>query len=403
MDLTNKPSVSAPGLVSIVIAGVLIIAGGFLIGSLAPLLFPTQASAEAQQIDTLFRVFLTIGGGLFLLVQGLLLYSIIRFRARPGDTSDGVNMHGSMTLEFIWTAIPAVVVLVLVVYSYQVWTSIRTVKDDELSVVVEGQRFAWTFIYQDPLNRLTEAPTQTFSDSVLHTYVGRPVVLSMTTQDVNHAFWVPAMRVKQDLIAGKTTEIRFTPTEPGEYRVVCAELCGGGHGQMYSFIRVYEDKQAWMDDFIDIRVNNILNPPDDPVLLGALIMASGAYPCAGCHILVDEKNAINWQGLQGPSLVGIGDTAVRRAAAAGNASPEEYLAESIRHPNDYIVPGYSAGIMPQFGPTEETPAVVDGAYYRFMSDTDLVNMVAYMCTVTATGESACGDLDSIVAAVEAQR
>jgi cytochrome c oxidase subunit 2 len=395
----------------VLIAGVAIVIGGLLIGTLAPLLFPTQASAEAQQIDTLFTVMLSIGGAIFLLVQGLLVFSIIRFRARPGDTTDGANIHGNFTLEVIWTAIPSVIVLFLVFYSYNVWTSIRTVRaDEELVVEALGQRFAWTFTYTDPENRLPAEVSQTFSDSILHTYVGRPVVVRMRTTDVNHAFWVPSMRVKQDMIAGKTTEVRFTPTQPGDYRVVCAELCGGGHGQMYSTIRVYESEDAWLSQFIDVRVDRILNPPDDPVLQGAALLAEAAYPCSGCHILQDDANGIAWAGQQGPSLAGIADTALRRAPNAGLATAEEYLANAIRHPNDYIVPGYAANIMPQFGPSPDAPATVDGAYYVAMPDADLARIIAYLCTQSASGTTTCTDADAdgqpdpdaIAAAVAAQ-
>jgi hypothetical protein len=102
---------------------------------------------------------------------------------------------------------------------------------------------------------------------------------------------------------------------------------------------------------------------------------------------------------------GIGSRAAARATASGLGSAEEYLAHSIRHPNDYIVPGFQAGLMPQFGPTEEAPAVINGASYYYLADEDLVGIVAYLCTQTESGdpaESACGDIDAIRAAVAAQ-
>lgn len=416
MDVSNRNSGSSFSLAAMfpfLIAGFAIVAGGLLIGTLTDRLFPVQASAEAEQIDSLFTVLLVIGGAIFLLVQGMLVFSILRFRARPGDMSDGVPMHGNVTLEIVWTAIPAVIVAFLVIYSYSVWTSIRTVRpDEELAVEAIGQRFAWTFSYTDPLNRIPADRPQTFNDSILYTYVGRPVAVRMNTQDVNHAFWVPAMRVKQDLIAGYTTEVRFTPTLAGTYPIVCAELCGGGHGQMRSFVTVYETEDEWLASFIDVRVDRILNPPDDPVLQGAAILAEAKYPCAGCHVLEDEVEgfSINWVGQTGPALEGIGDTAVRRAPSAGFSSAEEYLANSLRHPNHYIVPGFGAGLMPQFGPTEEQPAVVDGASYRAMPNEDLVSIVSYLCTQTAAEITNCTDADAdgqpdadaVAAAVEAQ-
>ncbi len=395
----------------VILAGVGIIVGGFIIGMATPSVFPVQASSEAAQVDSLFRFMLVIGGAIFLLVQGMLVYSIIRFRRREGDDADGPTIHGNTTLELIWTVIPSIIVLFLVVYSYSVWVSIQEPKDDELVVEVVGQRYNWNFTYTDPLGRLDDLPTQTFSDPMLHTYVGRPMLLQMETRDVNHSFWVPTMRIKQDLIAGRTTTVRFTPTKEGRYRVVCTELCGGGHGAMYSYIQVYADEQAWLSTFVDRRVENILNPPADPILQGADKLASNVYPCSGCHILQDEEFGIDWAGVTGPTLENIGDTAGRRLAETGNANVAEYLVTSIRHPNDYLVPGFGAGVMPQFGPSPTQPDNWDpagGAYYVGMSDESLLQVVAYLCTQTADGSNACGDdesarNDSIQAAVDLAR
>lgn len=392
----GKSKSGAAGLINVwtIVAGVVIIIGGFLIGLVTPGILPVQASSEAAQVDELFRWLLTIGGAIFLLVEGLLLYSVIRFRRRPGDDSDGPPIHGNVTLELIWTGIPAIIVLFLVIYSYSVWVDIRAPKSDEMVVRAVGQRYNWAFTYTDPLNRLTNVEQQTFTDSVLHTYVGRPVLLEMETRDVNHAFWVPTMRIKQDLLAGRTTTIRFTPTREGRYRIVCTELCGGGHGAMYSFIEVHPDETSYLAAFIDPRVDLILNPPADPVLQGAALLAQNIYPCSGCHVLADEDNGIAWSGLTGPSLQAIGETAQRRAGASGQANAAEYIAHSIRHPNDYIVPGFAAGLMPQFGPFAQQPAdwsASEGAYYYPMSDDDLVRIVSYLCTRTSTGENACGE------------
>jgi cytochrome c oxidase subunit 2 len=401
MDLSAKNGGGRAGFnpVLIVLGTLVVLVGGYLISLLAPSIFPLAASAEAGPIDQLFRVMLFLGGVVFVLVEGLIILSIVRFRARKGETGDGAYFNGNVTLEIVWTAIPALVVVFITIYSYQVWVDIRQPQDNPLTVQTEGQRFVWKFTYGDPLNRLAEADTQVFSDSVLHTYVGRPVLLKMTTPDVNHAFWVPTMRIKQDLLAGRETEVAFTPTVPGRYRIVCTELCGSGHGGMFSYIQVYATEQEWLERFIDVRVDRILNPPTDPLTVGFNLLNENAYPCSGCHKL----DSVNWAGVTGPNLNGIGDTAVRRAASAGVTSPAEYIAQSIRHPNAYIVPGYNAGVMPQFGADAEEPAVVDGAYYLAMPDSDLVAIVSYLCTQSATGESVCGDVEAITAAVESQR
>ncbi len=402
MNLSAKGGGSGFNPVLIILGGAIVLVGGYLISLLAPSLFPVAASAEAGPIDQLFQVMLFLGGVVFMLVEGLLIVSIVRFRARKGETGDGANFNGNITLEVIWTIIPAIVVVFITLYSYQVWVDIRAPKDDELLIEANGQRFVWSFTYTDPLDRLAELNTQTFSDNVLHTYVGRPVRLKMYTSDVNHAFWVPTMRIKQDLLAGRETEIGFTPTVAGRYRVVCAELCGSGHGGMFTYIQVYATEQEWLERFIDPKVDFIVNPPSDPVVLGQVTLQSGrdgrAYPCSGCHVL-DE---LGWAGVTGPSLNGIADTADRRAQSNGLADAADYIAQSIRHPNAYAVPGFNLGVMPQFGGEETEPEAVDGAYYMYMPTTDLINIVSYLCTQTATGDSACGDIDAITTAVETQ-
>lgn len=424
MDMTNrnpKPQERiAPSMAFILIFGALVLAGGFLVGIVfTPLVLPEQASLQAQNTDSLFRILLILGGVVFFLVQGLLLVSVIRWRARPGDLTDGPPVHGNMTLEIVWTVIPAVVVIVLSVLAFVVWNTNRTPQPNEnfvngqpIDINVTGARFAWTFEYvtnvEKPLaegETLAEgqaAPQVVFRTSELHTFLGQNVKLDMVANDVIHSFWVPAMRVKQDLLPGRVTEIRFTPirvegeTYPARYRIVCAELCGGGHGQMYGWLVVHETEQAYLESFYDQQVFAALNPPADPVARGQIVLASGAYPCSNCHVL----NSLDWGGITGPSLNGIGGRAGRRV---GGLTGAEYLVQSLHLPNEYIVPGYSAGVMPYFGLTREAPAGQNP--YNFMPEEDVIAIVAYLCTQTDSGsldESTCGlVLDDPEAATEA--
>src|SRR5690606_1546579 len=112
-------------LIWIIVAGLAIIFGGLLISTLAPALLPTVGSAEAQQIDGLFQFMLAIAGMVFLLVQGAIAFSVIRFRAKKDDIADGPPIHGNTTLEFVWTLIPAIIVVVITLYAFSVFTSIR--------------------------------------------------------------------------------------------------------------------------------------------------------------------------------------------------------------------------------------------------------------------------------------
>jgi cytochrome c oxidase subunit 2 len=222
---------------------------------------------------------------------------------------------------------------------------------------------------------LTDGETVRFQSPQLHTWVGQQVNVELETTDVNHAFWIPGMRIKQDLLAGLVTNVRFNPIEPGVYRIVCAELCGGGHGNMAgevtadgdltgAWLIVHADEETYLNEFYYPELMSVLFPPEDPVALGRQVIQN--YPCSGCHVLSD----LGWVGVTGPSLDGIGER-LQRLAATGYPAMTDYLHESIRHPGGYIVPGYNA-VMPQFNDEATEP--------NYMSEEDLNAIIAYLLT-----------------------
>jgi cytochrome c oxidase subunit 2 len=205
--------------------------------------------------------------------------------------------------------------------------------------------------------------------------VGQQVNVEMQTTDVNHAFWIPGMRIKQDLLAGLVTNVRFNPIEPGVYRIVCAELCGGGHGNMAgevtedgdltgAWLIVHADEETYLNEFYYPELISVLFPPEDPVALGRQVIQN--YPCSGCHVLSD----LGWVGVTGPALDGIGQR-LQRLTATGYPTMADYLHDSIRHPGGYIVPGYNA-VMPQFNDEATEP--------NYMSEEDLNAIIAYLLT-----------------------
>lgn len=388
-------NLNARTIFTLAVVAVVLIAGGFILAGATPSLFPPQASAEAQQVDDLFRVMFVIGGAIFLLVQGLLVYSVWRFRAKPGEDGDGLHLHGNTTLEIIWTAIPAVIVAGLTIASLNVFNSIQAVKDDELLIGSVGARFNWAFNYNAPLSIMSEAVNievlpQAVKDDLaddnmvvvsapeLHTYVGRPVVLEMEPRDVIHSFWVPAFRVKQDLIPGRVTTVRFTPTVAGTYPIKCAELCGANHGAMISQVVVHEDEAAY-NEWLEPELAAVIYPPTDPVERGRAILASNVYPCYTCHVLTDLAE-FNWNGNVGPALNGIADRAATSRAAATGLLPVDYLLQAIHDPTAYLAPGYGA-LMPNLG----------------INDCDTRAIVAYLGTQTQTGNVITIDTEAYTA------
>lgn len=264
-------------------------------------LLPVAASEEASQIDGLFNTMMTIATGLFLIVQGSLLVAGIKFRRRAGDNTDGPPWHDNLPLEVLWTAVPAIIIFGIGIYSFEIYNAMGGLdpmgahdhgtmqahakmpgaaiaatlteteekaltsetgtklppqnsknlialgvgaspqnegKPADVVVNVTGLQYAWIFNY----------PQSGVSSGELHLPVNQEAQLVISANDVLHAFWLPEFRLKQDAIPGRPSELRFTPNKTGEYRIVCAELCGAYHGAMKSLIIVQtpEEFDSWI-------------------------------------------------------------------------------------------------------------------------------------------------------------
>ena len=218
------------------------IAKMFLVGTIASIVgialvlaidwFPDQRSTAAPKIDTLWDVTMVIGVPVFVLVMVVAIYSVVKFRAMPGDKRDGPPIHGSTRLEIAWVTVPFLIVSGLAVYSWIVLDEIEKSAPDEMVVDVTGQQFAWRFAYPG------EGGVKS-SELVLP--VNRTVKFNIRSDDVIHSFWVPEFRMKQDAVAGLTTTTRVTPTKTGSWQIVCAELCGIGHATMRQRVRVVDE------------------------------------------------------------------------------------------------------------------------------------------------------------------
>ena len=249
-------------------------------------LLPLAASKEAILIDDLFNVMMVISTGIFILVQGAILFVAFRYQRKEGDETDAKYVHGNIPLEIVWTAIPSVIVLALLLYSFDVYEQIGGLNpmdhsshqgasqeisnkkhkmqssgiqeaavmnaempgmamplaadDSAVTINVTGLQFAWLFNY---------AGTEVTSGE-LHLPVGRDILLNITAMDVLHAFWVPEFRIKQDAVPGRTIPIRISPTVEGKYTLICAELCGAYHGVMRSEVVVQSERDynTWLGE-----------------------------------------------------------------------------------------------------------------------------------------------------------
>jgi cytochrome c oxidase subunit II len=288
--------------------------------------FPTGASTQAGPVDTLWYVLLIVSVPIFVLVVTVVLFSVVRFRMRPGEElADGPPIHGNTRLEVIWTAIPAILLVALCSYAYVVLTNVEEAKADTLNVRVVGEQFAWTFYYKGSNGKEV-------SSHQLYVPKDRPVLFTVQSKDVIHDFWVPAFRMKTDAVRGIDTHIRVTPNRLGDYPVICAELCGLGHSVMRSDAHVVSPQafQSWLNK---LQSSGGAAAPTGGAPAGApdgktLFANSG---CAGCHTLA----AAGATGTVGPDF----DKVIPGLSTAD-------IKQSIEDPNAKITPGYTANIMP---------------------------------------------------------
>jgi cytochrome c oxidase subunit 2 len=201
-----------------------------------------QASTAAPKIDRLLDVMIVLSSFVFSIVMVMLLYAVWRWRARPGDESDGAPIHGNTRLEITWTVIPTVIVLFGATYSWIVLGDLESKASDALNVDVTAQQYKWTFNYPQPNGKVV-------SSNVLVVPEGRQLDVRLTALDVIHSFWVPEWRIKRDLVpagpGGNDVDntVQVTPDRLGTYNVVCTELCGIGHSTMRALVRVVPESE----------------------------------------------------------------------------------------------------------------------------------------------------------------
>jgi cytochrome c oxidase subunit 2 len=199
---------------------------------------PLVASEQGDRLEDLLWFVIWASIAIFTLVATVLIYSVYAFRAKPGDESDGPPIHGNTKLEIVWTLVPTLLLAVMAVWAYIVLADNEALANDRLVVNVTAQQFAWSYQY----------PDGSVGTGDLHLPVDRQVELRMRSRDVIHDFYVKEFQVKQDVVPGITTRLIIDPTKTGTYQVICAELCGVGHGVMRSrvIVQSQEEFDAWL-------------------------------------------------------------------------------------------------------------------------------------------------------------
>jgi len=284
---------------------------------------PKPASNEANRIQFLFWFVVVICIVIFALVGAVMAYSIIRFRADPDDDSDGPSIHGHTGLEIWWTLIPTILVTAIGIFSAIVLSRDDTLGKNVLHVNVTAQQFAWSFSYPDAKNLTT---------STLVLPKDRSVLLTFTSKDVIHSFWVPEFAQKQDTVPGIHPTLHITPDRLGTFPVICTELCGLGHALMRTSTRVVTP--AAFTKWLTTEAAAVSSP--NAGTAGGAVFANNG--CGACHTLTAAKAT----GKVGPDL-----DKLPAEAAQAKQPLDTFIRDSIVDPNKYIQPGYLKNLMPQ--------------------------------------------------------
>ncbi|MGC2476760.1 MAG: cytochrome c oxidase subunit II [Candidatus Sulfotelmatobacter sp.] len=280
-------------------------------------LWPQRASSTAGNVDALFIFLLIVSGLMTLLVFSAIVYFAARYRHRKGVLAEQVE--GSVPLELTWSIIPLGVFMVIFAWGAVVYFKSRTPPRDATEVYVVAKQWMWKLEHAEGQREINE----------LHVPVGRDVKLIMTSQDVIHSFFVPAFRMKQDVLPGRYTVLWFRATKAGTYHLFCAQYCGTQHSGMIGSIIVMEPAQyeAWMSG----GSNGPLS------VSGEKIFAE--LGCATCH-------RMDSQG-RGPNLQGVFGKPVQLEDGRIVTADENYIRESILDPGAKVVKGFKP-VMPTF-------------------------------------------------------
>src|SRR5215510_11080255 len=199
--------------------------------------FPEQASAQAATIDALYFFLLAVSGFFAALIAILIAFFAAKFH-RKHDKEVGEAIHGSLALELLWTFLPLGISMVMFVWGAQVFFDMTRPPANAMEVWVVGKQWMWKLEHMDGQREINE----------LHVPVGRPVKLIMGSEDVIHSFFIPAFRVKADVIPGRYNTMWFTATRPGRYHIFCTQYCGTKHSAMIGWVTALEPAayQAWL-------------------------------------------------------------------------------------------------------------------------------------------------------------
>lgn len=280
--------------------------------------FPTSASTMAREVDWLYLSWIVVAVLFSAGISVALVYLGVRFRRSRSPRPERID--GSLQLEILWSAIPLLICLGFFGWGTKLFVDLKTIPEDGLQITVTGKQWMWKL----------QHPTGQREINTLHVPLGRKVILTMTSEDVIHSFYVPAFRVKQDVVPGMYSQTWFEPTREGSFHLFCAEYCGADHSRMIGRVIVMapEAYEAWLSGQPEAAT---------PREAGEALFSK--LRCDSCHAA--------GSGQRGPDLAG--RFGLQAVLQDGSSVPfdEEYVRESILEPQRRIARGFEP-VMPTY-------------------------------------------------------
>lgn len=284
---------------------------------------PVQANKYAVEVDSLYRFLLIVSLISCILVIGGMIYFVLKYR-RKTDHDDTPYISHNNTLEFLWSFIPFLIFLIVFAWGWKLFHEARTYPENAFEIHIFGRQWGWDFQYK--------SGKMTTDEFVVP--VGKPIKLIMTSTDVLHSFFIPAMRIKQDVVPGMYTAMWFEADKEGEFQVYCTEYCGQDHSRMLAKLKVVsqEEFEEWLADDPMEKYEGL-----DLVQRGEMVIKGKA--CTACHSFTEDKVLV------GPSLKGAFGQTRKMTDGSTVKFDEAYIIESIKKPQEKKPVGYENGVM----------------------------------------------------------
>jgi len=306
------------------------------------------ASNFVTTTDTAF--FFIIGVSVLFLIgiTGTLLWFMYRYNEKRNPVA--TQIHGSNTLEIIWTVIPTILVIIMFFYGWAGYSPMKNAPEDAMKIKATARMWSWSFEYENGVKTDT-----------LYVPVDKPISLNLISLDVIHSFYIPSFRIKEDMVPGRGNKIWFIAQEEGSYELFCTEYCGLSHSYMFTEVKAMPQKDfdAWYLKMSDTTRKTVAVA--DPVAEGKRLMEKNG--CVVCHSSDGTKIVgPSYKGVYGHKVTVITDGKEREIVA-----DDEYIKRSIYEPEADVVKGFVKGQMV--------------SYKTILNDQDVANIIEYLKTL----------------------